>query len=203
MRAELSWHSHYSQGSELLPSIDLLLKHRGAGRRDLQAVLVALGPGSFTGLRVGLSVAKGLAFSLGVPLVGVGTLELEACPFAGLGLPVQPLLDAGRNELATARFAPGEEGLRLVDGPRIASLEEIVSETRVRTIFCGEALPVVSRRLQSALGELALVPPEAALKRRVAALVELGWRRLQRGETESVGAVQPLYLRKPSITVKV
>ncbi len=184
-----------------MPAIDFLLKQQGASQRDLQALFVALGPGSFSGLRVGLSTAKGLAFSLGAPVVGVGTLEIEAFPFSGLGLLVQALLDAGRNELAAALFAPGEEGLQLLDGPRIASLQDIIRCTKARTLFCGEALPQVRDQLRSSLGELAVIPPQAALKRRVAALAELGWRSLQRVGAQNMAALQPVYLRRPSITM--
>ncbi|GAI55710.1 unnamed protein product, partial [marine sediment metagenome] len=71
---------------------------------SIEAIIVAKGPGSFNGLRVGISIAKGLAFSLAIPLLGISTLEAEAYPFAYTGLPLSPIHKAGREEIATAFY---------------------------------------------------------------------------------------------------
>ena len=103
--AEYSWVSRQNHSVELLPAIDKLLKSNGAAPRDLTCAFVAIGPGGFSALRVGLSTAKGLAISLGIPLVAVNTLEIEAEPYRSMEMPVCAVLDAGRSEVSAAMYA--------------------------------------------------------------------------------------------------
>ena len=79
---ELTWHSPQNHTVELVPNIDKMLKQSNITPESLNAVFVAKGPGSFNGLRVAMSTAKGLAFSLNIPLIAISTLEVEAYPFA-------------------------------------------------------------------------------------------------------------------------
>ena len=96
VRAELTWHCEQSHSVQLLPNLTHLLSQIGASLQSIDGIIVARGPGSFNGLRVGVSTAKGLAFSLGVPIVGIGSLEVAAYPHAATGLPVCPIFNAGR-----------------------------------------------------------------------------------------------------------
>ena len=86
--AEFTWHAGQNHTAELTPGINCLLQQAKLGIGDITGVIVARGPGSFNGLRVGMGMAKGLAFALGIPLVGIGTLEVEAYPHAASGTPV-------------------------------------------------------------------------------------------------------------------
>src|SRR4030043_35039 len=104
MIAELTWHSGQNHTVELVPNIVSLLNHNRASPQSLTAVFVAKGPGSFNGLRVGISTAKGLALALNIPLVGISTLEVEAYPFAFTKLPICPIHNAGRGEIAAAIY---------------------------------------------------------------------------------------------------
>ncbi len=97
---ELTWHSGRNHTTQLLPNLSRLLDK--ADIHSVNCIFVAKGPGSFNGLRVGVSTAKGLAFSLKIPLVGISTLEVEAYQHAETGLPVCPIFNAGRGEIATA-----------------------------------------------------------------------------------------------------
>ncbi|OGO53017.1 MAG: tRNA (adenosine(37)-N6)-threonylcarbamoyltransferase complex dimerization subunit type 1 TsaB, partial [Chloroflexi bacterium RBG_16_68_14] len=85
--AELTWHCGRDHSRQLLPAIDGLLARQDASKDDLTAIFVCLGPGSYAGLRAGISTAKGLAFALERPLVGIGRLEIEAYAFAATGGP--------------------------------------------------------------------------------------------------------------------
>ncbi len=100
--AELTWRCGQNHTRQLLPNLEHLLHQFDLSPQALTGIIVARGPGSFNGLRVGISVAKGLAFSLGVPIVGISTLEVEAYQHAETGLPVCPVFNAGRGEIATA-----------------------------------------------------------------------------------------------------
>ncbi len=203
--AELSWRAGHSHTAQLMPAVDHLLRMAGAAPRDLTAVVVAIGPGSFSGLRVGVSAAKALAESLAIPLAGVGTMLVEACPFLGQGLPTRVVLDGGRGELAVGSFHPTPAGEpdawpEESEPPRLMTVEELCASIRQRTLICGEGLPAVQRTIEERLGALAVIPPASALPRRPGHLAALGWRRLARGERDDAATLQPIYLRGPSIT---
>ena len=211
-----SWHSLVNHTTELMPAVSQLLDSRGVRPHDLEAVAVALGPGGFSALRTGLSAAKGLAMAVRIPIIGIGSLDLEAFPFRDSGLPVCALLEAGRGEAASALFTP--DGTRVredgITGPD-ELLEEIsaMSFDRLRTngwnetngwngltLFCGEGMPPWAEGIREALGARAALchtPPSA----RAGSLAALAWERLERGDTDSLDALQPHYLRMPSIGV--
>lgn len=202
-RAEITWRAGYNHTAQLMPAVDYLLRQAGVTAKQLEAVVVATGPGSFSGLRVGVSAAKALAESLGIALAGVGTMQVEAYPFVPWGLPVCVLLDAGRGELAVGAFQPSRDaGPWPVEAapPRVVSLDELCAAVKERTLFCGEQLAAIQKTLASRLGEAAVFPPAGMLVRRPAHLAALGWRRLACGERDDPATLQPVYLRGPSIT---
>ena len=94
--AELTWHCGQSHSTELLPRLLDLLNQSKLSLESTNGIIVARGPGSFNGLRVGISTAKGLALSLGCPIIGISTLEAAAYPHADTGLPICPIFSAGR-----------------------------------------------------------------------------------------------------------
>ena len=99
-----NWYSQTNHSADLVPAISEILDQQGLSPRDLEGIACALGPGSFSALRVGLSTAKGLAIASDIPLVGIKTLKLEAYPFLFNGIPVNAVADVGRQEIAVARF---------------------------------------------------------------------------------------------------
>ena len=198
---EMVWQAAYNHTTQLMPSIEYLMGKAGAKPKDLTAIIVAVGPGSYSGLRVGISAAKGVATALGIPMTAVNTLLLEAYPFLAAGMPVQPLLDAGRGEVSTTRFRQivGAPGLETIE-PEILTIDQLCNAVTEQTLFCGEYLPAVRNAFIERLGSRAVCPPDSALMRRPACLAELGWQRLRRGEGEDAASIQPVYLRPPSIT---
>lgn len=197
---EVTWRAEYNHTVQLMPAIQAMLTQAGVKPKDLEAIGVAIGPGSFSGLRVGLAAVKGLALALGLPVVGIGTLLVEAYPFLGAGLPVRPMLNAGREDIATALYEdvlgePVEKAL-----PALATIEDICAATTSVMLFCGEHLPVVRERIAQLTGGLARFPPQSALFRRAGNLAEMTWQRLSRGEAKDAATIQPLYLRAPTIT---
>jgi tRNA threonylcarbamoyl adenosine modification protein YeaZ len=173
--AEAAWSAARGQGSELLPRLLALLDGRRASLREVQAVAVGLGPGSFTGLRVGLSLAKGLAAGLAVPIVGVGSLDawLDADPEAA-----GALVRAGAAE-AWARSRTEAE-------PRLVRFDDLSAS--------GRAAPVVAPRELAAVLDLAHSrPPDRA----ATAVARLAAIRLRAGATDDLAALEPVYLRPP------
>jgi len=199
--AELTWHSEQNHTVELVPSLERLLKQTKANIESLKAIFVAKGPGSFNGLRVGMSTAKGLAFAFGIPLIGIGSLEIEAYPFAFTKLPVCAVHNAGRGELAAAAYQL-KDSWRCLTPDHITSDNTLIRQTKRKTIFCGEIPTSVIEELKKKLERYAIIPEAAARLRRACYLSELGWQRLDKGQVDDAASLQPLYLRQPPITLR-
>ena len=199
--AELTWHSEQNHTVELVPSLERLLKQTNANIESLKAIFVAKGPGSFNGLRVGMSTAKGLAFAFCIPLIGISSLEIEAYPFALTKLPVCALHNAGRGELAAAVYQL-KDSWRCLTPDHITTVDTLIRQTKRKTIFCGEIPTSVIEELKKKLERYAIIPEAAARLRRACYLSELGWQRLDKGQVDDAASLQPLYLRQPPITLR-
>jgi tRNA threonylcarbamoyl adenosine modification protein YeaZ len=196
---ETTWHCGQNHTRQLLPRLYDILKKAGRDIQSVTGLAVARGPGSFNGLRVGISTAKGLAFSLNIPLVGISTLEAAAYQHVEAGLPVCVIQNAGRNEIATATFQMRSSTWLRLAPERITTLDLLLAEIDTKTLFCGEYVPSITGKLET-LGARAYIPPPASLPRRASFLAELGQKRLNAGESDDPAALQPLYLRRPPIT---
>jgi tRNA threonylcarbamoyladenosine biosynthesis protein TsaB len=189
--------------ARLVPEMAVLLKKHGYNQRDLGALVVASGPGSFTGLRVGLAAVKALAEALQKPIVAVSMLEAVASSSVAHGR-VLALLDAGRGDLYAGEYelalqADANSGARVrMRSERLLSWEEFIADARPP-----EALSEPRRT--------AVVTPDAALAEKVRAagieveliaypnsgvLARLGWEHLQRGNTVRPEALEANYLRR-------
>ncbi len=166
-------------------------------KRDLEAIIVSQGPGSFTGVRIGLAAAKTLAWGLGIPLVGVPTLEAMAYPFRGFRVPLlMPLINARRQQVYTAFFRGGEALQRLT--PDLALSAEHLAETLLQhgadkghTIAIGQIDGLPPIFLQSAPGPV--VPVRGLVT--PAALAALGHMRLDQSDLDDPMTLTPIYLR--------
>ncbi|HEY33229.1 MAG TPA: tRNA (adenosine(37)-N6)-threonylcarbamoyltransferase complex dimerization subunit type 1 TsaB [Dehalococcoidia bacterium] len=198
--AELTWRCGQNHTRQLLPNLDHLLHQFEMSPQAITGIIVARGPGSFNGLRVGVGTAKGLAFSLGVPIVGISSLETEAYQYAETGLPVCPIFNVGRGEIATAIYQQqDDEWLKLVDG-HITTLEPLCKEITTPTVFCGEYVPDLASQINELCGGKVVIPSAVTSLRRAGFLAELGLKRLEAGDHDDPATLQPLYLRRPSIT---
>jgi tRNA threonylcarbamoyladenosine biosynthesis protein TsaB len=200
---ECVWHSGRDHSAQLLPQLTLLLRHLGRGREEIAAVAVALGPGSWSGLRVGMSAAKGFALARGVPIVGIGTLDALVYQHERPGAATIPLIRLGRE-----RFASGEPPRRGADAgkggagrgaieARNVTLAEVAAEITGRALFCGDVDGEVQAALRERMGGRALFPSPAASVRRPGYLAELAWRRMQAGDVDDLGSLEPIYLGQP------
>ena len=198
--AELTWRCGQNHTRQLMPNMVHLFRQFDVRPEVLTGIIVARGPGSFNGLRVGIGAAKGMSFSLGIPIVGVGTLEVEAYQYAETGLPVCPVFNAGRGEVSTALYQRKRGRCQQLVSEHITTVGELCSGISSKTVFCGEHVTVVAEQLRGHLGRKAVIPPVMSSMRRAAYLAELGLKRLAAGEADDVATLQPLYLRRPSIT---
>jgi universal bacterial protein YeaZ len=229
---------------DLFAAIQRIMAERHVTLPQLDAIAVAIGPGSFNGLRVALSTAKGLAFALGKPLLGISTLELIAAGQAHWQGPVCALQEAGRSELYAACycFVPrhGQDGLltyrpqqlgeyQVLTGPQLndylrshvqewaaasAASERrpedggqrflehnasAVEDATPRFLFCGE-IRAATRQTLLALLPQSLFLDALSSTRHASLLAQLAVQRLQDGLEDDPVSLEPLYLRRPSIT---
>lgn len=191
--AERLWVSQARHTVELAPTVENMLWQTGLVASELRALGVAIGPGSFTSLRVGLSFAKGLAMSRGLPLIGIPTLEVVAAPVALDKRPLACLLPAGRGRLALAWFHAQNNGWQAAGNPRVTNAEELAASIEQETIIAGD-LTAAERSLLRNNPRIRLVSP-AGSTRRPGILAELAWNRLQAGQVDDLRSLAPLYLR--------
>ena len=196
---ELTWKSEQNHSVELLPRIDSILRQLDTSISKLSRIVVARGPGSFSALRVGIAAARGLAMPMDIPLVAVDTLRVEAFPYLGLGLPVYAMIDAGRGQVAVARyFGYGEGG----DGrpePWLDTVEELMASLEGEAIFCGEASVSAGSRMVEDGGKIRWVSASHPT-RRPGVLAYLGAQSGREDEITGTAPLEPIYLRGPSIT---
>jgi tRNA threonylcarbamoyladenosine biosynthesis protein TsaB len=198
---EASWQVGGQQTSEVLPAAVRLWERAGISAADLDAVAVSAGPGSYTGLRVGFSLAKGMALARGLPVVAIPTLEAVAYQHRDAAARLCAVVDAGRGQLYVARFERGQMLPRQRGQVAVLTPDELASRLaaeRRPLLVCGELYPrlIDSLRAGAAPG-VRFVSPAAAL-RRPAFLAELALLRLAAGAVGDPAPLQPLYLRRPA-----
>ncbi len=190
----------------LLPMIKAVIEDAGLTPPQIQGIAVSFGPGSFTGLRIGLTTAKTLAWVWQVPVVGVSTLEALALPLAPQGQLICPILNARKNEVYASIFRGRAGQPELLKGPLAVSprqLAEVLAEWEGQVTFLGDGVPVYQQELSDLLGERALFTPQAALLPRGAAVAELGYWQLAAGQGLSHLELAAQYIRLSEAEVKL
>ena len=195
---EVTWNARQSHSRQLLPALDWLLSHVDRDKSQIGGIVVCLGPGSYAGMRVGLSSAKGLALALDVPLAGVGRLAAEALPVAeASGGRVVPVQVAGRAELAWAAYEIKESEFVEVEPPQLTPASSLPKRLRKGQVVTGD-VDRLDDELRAALDlkGCRLVPGSPS---RAVAIARLGRMRLLVGDTDDPDSLTPLYLREPAI----
>ena len=192
--AELTWHSDRNHSVELVPSIKTLLERAGSGVSKIEAIYIAAGPGGFSALRVGMSAAKAMAVSLDVPLVAVGTLDVEAQPYLGLQRPICALIGAGRDRLYIGRFGVDAQ-------PSYSVIEHgaLGAAASADALFCGESAAASADLIRAEFGDDAAIAAVAPPTRRAGVMAAMGYEALQRGHIADVNSLEPIYLRSSQI----
>jgi tRNA threonylcarbamoyladenosine biosynthesis protein TsaB len=189
--------------SEKLPgTLDRFLSEAGALVTDLSGMAVSIGPGSFTGLRVGLSLAKGMTSTLGLPLVGVQTLKALAWRYRPSRLPIGAILDARKGEVFYSLFEEREGKLERKTPDSALSPEALANEIRDPTLFVGSGVRVYGDFLQNRLGSLAIYASPNPESPDPADIAYLGWQRLRKGERDDLEALEPVYIRASDAELK-
>jgi tRNA threonylcarbamoyladenosine biosynthesis protein TsaB len=192
--SETSWLSDRNHSVELMPTLVRMLDRQGLGAKDLSAVAVSIGPGSFTGLRIGVSVAKGLAQAQNIPVFGVPTLDVLAYQHSEQRRPIWTVIQAGRGRLCVALYRH-RRGRLLQEGyVHLTTLEELAGLLSGRCLLCGELdRDEIDRLATLADADLVVATPSMSM-RRPACLAELAWERFARGQADDLDSLSPVYL---------
>ena len=190
---EISTTTKLTHSQTIMPMIDELLKKVSLDISDIDLFACSQGPGSFTGLRIGIGTIKGLAYGLGKPVVGVSTLEALAHNISYTDFTIAPIMDARRGQVYNALYHYNRGRLDCFCEPRALSLEELCGELTEKTIFVGDGVKVHREKISELLGEKALfAPPQHQLQRAGSvAYAALGKMPIDAAELTAV------YLRKP------
>jgi tRNA threonylcarbamoyladenosine biosynthesis protein TsaB len=196
---EEMWQSANNHTVELMPRLVRLMEQQRMAPADLSGLAVSLGPGSFTGLRIGLSLAKGLSLALDLPLVGIPTLDIVARPHMVQHCPIWAILQAGRGRICAGQYVRRKGRWRRQGDYQLTTLEKLCNELEGNVLICGEIRNRDMEMLSQRLGSQATIASPAASLRRPAYLAELGWERLGRGDLDDPRSLSPIYLQNPQI----
>ena len=200
--AELTLQTKKTHSEHLMPHIADILDKAGKIRSDLTAIAVSIGPGSFTGLRIGLATAKALAYTLHLPLAGVPTMAALAFGCYAPGLTLAPMLDAQKGNVYFALYRWEEGTFQELTTPAVAAVETVLerlSQADTPVVILGEA--AVLFREKTILYKNLFLPPANSIISRAGSTALLGLERLQAGQTDNVEALEPLYIRRSEAEV--
>jgi tRNA threonylcarbamoyladenosine biosynthesis protein TsaB len=197
--AEESWHSAMTHTIELMPRIQRMLDTHGIEVPALEGIGISLGPGSFTGLRIGLAAAKGMALPYRLPLVGIPTLDATAYPFRDAGQPVWAVIAAGRGRIGVACYDWFESEWRQSVPPTLTNFEGLCDLAAGPALFAGEIPQHAADLLRERLGTATTVPAVALRFRRPACLAELAFARLADKDVDDPTTLAPIYLQHPAV----
>jgi tRNA threonylcarbamoyladenosine biosynthesis protein TsaB len=180
----------------LLPLIDELLKASQTALSDLNAIAVSIGPGSFTGLRVGVATAKGLAIGCNLPLIAVPTLSAMAAPFCHAQSVIVPMISARKNEVYWATFSASCCEITRLSPDACDSLERVLEQMghQPQLLFIGEGAILYRDQIEKDFKGVALFPPIGLQSPLAACVADMGRLRWMKGEGERGEEVVPVYL---------
>ncbi len=195
---ETGWRCINTHTIELTPAIGDMMSRTGISPTNLKGIAVAIGPGSYTGLRVGLALAKGLALANQIPLIGIPTLDIMAASFGPMTGELLITAAAGRSRICAAVYRWYDDKWIAKAGPVIDTWPNLLESLNDEpTTFAGEITPAASKMIRDANPKYRLVNPASSI-RRAGFLAELGWQRLRRGKVDDARNLAPIYLRDPA-----
>lgn len=201
--AELTMQGKLTHSETLLPHIEQVLKMAAVAKEELTGIAVSNGPGSFTGLRIGLAAAKAMSYVLGIPLVGVSTLQALAYQLPAPGVRVMCLLDAQKGNAYVESYRWENNSLQVVDSVQVAKITDIVAacaNMNEQVILLGDA---VQKKVAGKLelpANVSVAPPHIVMPR-AACVAMLGQAKMMAGETDNVMDLEPVYIRRSEAEV--
>ena len=184
--------------SILVPAIKNLLKTVDLKIEEINGIAVSIGPGSFTGLRIGLSVAKGLCYARSLPLLGIPTLDAMAFPFKEIPYLICPVLESKKDEIYDVVFRGGVSLHKVMDYKceDIQSLLFRLSPLKEKIIFSGDGIKKYRDIIKEKIGKDALFIDSQLNLPVATSIAFLGLNKLKKGEKDNISTLSPFYLRK-------
>jgi len=183
-----------------MPAIDFLLSNSNVVMEDIKALIVATGPGSFTGLRVGLSEAKGMAQGIQIPIIGVSSLEAMAAQLPFAALPVCAIIHSRKGEVFAALFSwVDDQGMVRTQQDTCLRIEDLTSIIEKPTLFLGNDYNTQGHLLREMLGPKAELAPAHLWNLKASAVGTLGLKRFLAQDFDDLQELVPTYLRPPDI----
>lgn len=193
--AELNINLETAHSERLLSNIDYLLNLSDLSLGDLTGLSISIGPGSFTGLRIGLATVKGLAYASNKPIVAVSTLDAIAEQFWCAWCPVAAVLDAKKGQLYVAVYQARRDGMKRIMPYSVLAPEELPGIVNVKTLFVGPGISTFKKEISKALKEKALFLPQDFCYIRGDSVARIGMEKLADGEVEDADELEPFYVR--------
>jgi tRNA threonylcarbamoyladenosine biosynthesis protein TsaB len=190
---ETVWTSQDYHTVELAPAVAQILNKAGVPISSLQALGVALGPGSFTGLRVGLALAKGLSLARRLPIIGISTFDVLAAALPVKDIPLVVVIRAGRGRLAVGWYQNQRQVWVSTGKAELVASEALIDKIEQPTLVGGE-LTADERQALSKKRRMILLASPAQSLRRPSYLAELAWKKWQSGEVGDPSSLVPVYL---------
>jgi tRNA threonylcarbamoyladenosine biosynthesis protein TsaB len=191
-----------THSERLMTAIHQTLVQSDLAIDDIAAFAVAAGPGSFTGLRIGLSTAKGLSYATGKPLVTVPTLDAFALAFTYCRYPVCIMLDARKGEVYAAVYRSDDDGLVKIMEETSIRCDDLLDLLRGTVLFAGEGALLYRDRICERMQERAVVAPPDKMVPSPAHVAVLGLDRAGRGEFTPAAEAVPLYIRRSEAEIR-
>jgi tRNA threonylcarbamoyladenosine biosynthesis protein TsaB len=193
--SESYWRSHRNQSVELMPQLVRMLERQRMAEEGICVVAVAIGPGSFTGLRIGLSVAKGLALARDVPILGVPTLDAIAFQHAEQRRPmIWAAIRAGRGRFCVARYERRRGRWRQHGDIHLTTLDGLAGLINARCLVTGELSQRETEYIADHTDDDVKFTIPSQSMRRPSCIAELAWRRFARGESDDLSTLSPIYI---------
>jgi tRNA threonylcarbamoyladenosine biosynthesis protein TsaB len=188
------WQTHNHHTVEIAPAIQRLMSRCSVLPSALEGIGVALGPGSFTSLRIGLAVAKGMALALHLPVAGIPSLDVLAAGQPLRDLPLAAILQSGRNKLALGWYDVVDGAWKSRGEAEVTTAEALTASIHKPTLVAGELTAAERQTLARKRRNVLLATPAQSI-RRPAVLAELAWERLKAGQADEINSLAPIYLR--------
>ncbi len=191
--SEMIWTTRQHHTTELAPALAGLFARSGSSMESVSALAVAIGPGSFTSLRVGLSFVKGLALARHVPIVGIPTLDIIAAAQPVGKHPLIAVLQAGRTRIAYNVYKSQKKVWQVEGEIRSGTVDELMAQIESPTYVAGELTAEEYHRLSKKNKNIILASPANSV-RRPSILAELAWVRVQENNVDEAASLAPIYL---------
>ena len=192
-----------THSERLLGTIELMLNKAHCAIEDLDGWAISLGPGSFTGLRIGVSTVKGLAFATQKPVLGVSSLDVLASQISPTPYLICPILDARKREVYTSFYRYDEgNSLKRLSVHQAIKPEDLVGRIKERTIFVGNGIKNYGDFLRDSLPFLGIFPPASFNVPHGSGVAKLGHELLRKGEQLDLSTFTPIYVRPSEAEIK-